>query len=161
MPSTSSLFNPHLQGPSQNKSERIFQNKFSNDEPMNLSSHDSSVSSDLAQADTQSLEQKTEVQQASVIVHASSAQASSSLPRPSSTSSSPFKPVVTSHVNKSVSDVSSQPSIEKSDVESKGQSSQSVRSDETPCSMDTMVSGSVLSTTEGSISHPSSSVPSG
>jgi hypothetical protein len=78
MPSTSSLFNPHLQGPSQNKSERIFQNKFSNDEPMNLSSHDSSVSSDLAQADTQSLEQKTEVQQASVIVHASSAQASSS-----------------------------------------------------------------------------------
>lgn len=160
MSSSSSLFNPHLQGPSLNKSEGIFQNKFSNDEPMNLSSHDSSLSSDLAQADTQSLEQKTEVQQASVIVHASSAQASSSLSRPSSTSSSPFKPVVTSHDSKSVSDVSSQPSVEKSDVESKGHSSQSVRSDETPCSMDTMVSGSVLST-EGSISHPSSSVPSG
>ncbi|CAG2184492.1 EDD1 [Mytilus edulis] len=166
IPSTSSLFNQNLPGPSQSSRvpEAPFHNRFPTEEPMNLSSsHDVSLSSDLSQADTQSLEQKIEGQQASVIVHASSAQASSSsvskLSSASSTSS-PLKSLLSSQDDKITSEFPSQSSHERSDSESKGQSSQSVRSDETPCSMDTVVSGSALST-EGSTGPQTSSTLSG
>lgn len=166
IPSTSSLFNQNLPVPSQSSRvpEAPFHNRFPTEEPMNLSSsHDVSLSSDLSQADTQSLEQKIEGQQASVIVHASSAQASSSsvskLSSASSTSS-PLKSLLSSQDDKITSEFPSQSSHERSDSESKGQSSQSVRSDETPCSMDTVVSGSALST-EGSTGPQTSSTLSG
>ncbi|XP_052085872.1 E3 ubiquitin-protein ligase UBR5-like isoform X2 [Mytilus californianus] len=165
MPSTSSLFNPNLPGPSQHSRvpEAPFHNRFPTEEPMNLSSsHEVSLSSDLSQADTQSLEQKIEGQQASVIVHASSAQASSSVSKLSSASltASPLKSLLSSQDDKITSDFPSQSSHERSDSESKGQSSQSVRSDETPCSMDTVISGSALST-EGSTGPQTSSTLSG
>lgn len=121
LPSSSSLHQGSSQSTSRG-SDGLFQSKFSVDEPMNLSSHDSI-------SDTQSQDQKAEVQQASVIVHAGSSQ---------STTKSPLK-------------------SERSGTDSKSQSS---RSDETPSSMDTIVTGS-LSTEGSTIQQQSSSTVSG
>lgn len=120
LPSSGSLNLGSSQGTSRGTLSS-YQSQFPSDEPMNLSSHDSSS------VETQSQEQKTEVQQASVIVHAGSSQSSSKSPVKSERSSSHSR-------------------------------SQSSRSDETPCSMDTIVTGSLSSESSSSQQQSSSTV---
>lgn len=120
LPSSGSLNLGSSQGTSRGTLSS-YQSQFPSDEPMNLSSHDSSS------VETQSQEQKTEVQQASVIVHAGSSQSSSKSPVKSERSSSHSR-------------------------------SQSSRSDETPCSMDTIATGSLSSESSSSQQQSSSTV---